>query len=78
MPAAGVPLQGRRAVAVGGEGDAAGQGAALAERGRRRQARVVVTVKLPALPTVKVVLAALVMAGGSITVKVKTWVTAGA
>ena len=35
---------------------------------------VVVTVKLPAAPTVKVVLLALVMAGAWLTVRVKVWV----
>ena len=35
---------------------------------------VVVTVKLPAVPTVKVVLLALVMAGAWLTVRVKVWV----
>ena len=37
-----------------------------------------VTVKLPAVPTVKVVLLALVMAGAWFTVRVKVWVASGA
>ena len=37
---------------------------------------VVVTVKVPAVPTVKVVLLALVIASGGFTVRVKVWVAA--
>ena len=37
---------------------------------------MVVTVKVPAVPTVKVALAALVIAGAWLTVRVKVWVAA--
>ena len=69
------PAERGRAVAVVQEGDAAGQGAALAEGGggeagggdRER----------PRLPTVKVVSLSLVIAGAWSTVRVKVWVASG-
>ena len=38
---------------------------------------MVVTVNVPAVPTVKVVASALVIAGASSTVRVKVWVASG-
>ena len=58
-----------------GEGDAARQRARLAER--RRREPVAVTVNDPAVPTVNVVLAALVNAGAWLTVSVKLCVASG-
>ena len=67
--------QGSRPVAVVDEADPGGQRARLGQ-GRRR-VPVVVTVKDPLVPSVKVVLAAEVMAGGPSTVRVKDWLAAG-
>ena len=55
------PAERRRPVLVVQEGDASGQGAALAEGAVGKP--VVVTVNVPALPTVKVVSLSLVIAG---------------
>ena len=60
------------AVAVVGEGDAGRQRTKVGEGrvgGRRRS-----TVNVPALPTVKVVVVALAMAGAPLTVSMKFWI----
>ena len=76
MPAAGVPLSAAGAVAVVHERHAAWAASPLS-LSVGVGTPVVVTVKLPAVPTVKVVLLALVMAGAWLTVRVKFWVASG-
>ena len=74
VPAAGVPA--RVAGAVRSEGDAGGQRApALGQAAVGKP--VVVTVKRARLPTVNVVVSALVIAGAWSTVSVKVWVASG-
>ena len=75
-PGGRCPGQGGGAVTVVDEGHAGGQGARL--RQRRSRCAVVVTVKVPLWPSVKVVALPEVMAGAESTVRVKCWVAFGA